>query len=85
MKRSLGNPAGFFMEPKKTTFICEIIEIIIYLKYSREMDGPCPVRDLKNGFIWVSSMLVWDWTNFKVDGRDQGRWRTTCIRFDRPV
>ena len=55
MKRALSNPAGFFMKPKKTTFICEIIKIIIHLKYSRKMDDP--------------SVLVWDWTDFKVDGR----------------
>ena len=57
MKRALSNPAGFFMKPKKTTFICEIIEIIIYLKYPREINGPSPVRDLKNGFIWGSSIF----------------------------
>ena len=53
MKRALSYPAGFFMKTKKTTFICEIIEIIIYLKHSRKMEGPTPVWDSNDHFVSV--------------------------------
>jgi len=53
MKRALSYPAGFFMKTKKTTFICEIIKIIIDLKYSRKIDGPTPVRDSNDHFGWL--------------------------------